>query len=270
MHDGQAAVVGSYGDGRCARQARRAWPSRYGPWRRWPGNRLLGQLFLKGGELALGTGDAQLAALHPGNARGIIAAVFKAPQASMTTGTAGRCPAYPIMPHMVTSYAIRDGGKGAFFEGKGTFSWRKKGSLPPSNSPSFQKPLICCFAPQGNPAYRTHRARKKQGEMPQGTTILSVKPRPGKYPPKRRPGGRIPAPASTKKRKRGPPGMAADNACSAFLFPQAKKGKPSASAYGPVTSGHARQCHTIKRDCLCRQPLMNVFWGGWGGNPFCR
>ncbi len=154
--------------------------------------------------------------------------------------------------------------RGAFFEGgREPFPGGKKVPFPPQTPPILPKTAHMLFCPTGQslPTGRT-APEKKQGEMPQGTTILSVKPRPGKYPPKGEAGGRIPAPASTKKESVVHPAWPPGNACSAFLFPQAKKGKPSASAYGPVTSGHARQCHTIKK----RLPLQaasdeRFFWG---------
>ena len=73
--------------------------------------------------------------------------------------------------------------RGAFLRGEGNlFLAEKRFPSPLKLPPSFQKPLICCFAPQGNPCSGTYSAPKNQGKMPQGTTILSVKPRPGKCP----------------------------------------------------------------------------------------
>ena len=139
--------------------------------------------------------------------------------------------------------------RGAFFEGgREPFPGGKKVPFPPQTPPILPKTAHMLFCPTGQslPTGRT-APEKKQGEMPQGTTILSVKPRPGKYPSKGEAGrDGDPPPASTKKESVVHPAWPPGNACSAFLFPQAKKGKPSASAYGPVTSGHARQCHTIR------------------------
>ena len=145
--------------------------------------------------------------------------------------------------------------RGAFLRGEGNlFLAEKRFPSPLKLPPSFQKPLIYCFAPQGNPCSGTYGARKNQGKMPQGTAILSVKSRPGKCPSGGDAGRAETRPLHPRKKRTFPSIWPPGDIWSAFLFPQAKS-KPSASSYGPVTSGHARQCHTIKK----RLPLRAAF-----------
>ena len=211
MHDGQAAVVGSMGMGIALGGHAVRGPAGMAHGAGGHGNRLLDQLFLKGGKLALGTGDAQLAALHAGNARGIIAAVFKTPQAFDDHRHRRTVPG--ISDNATHGDLLCDKGwrRGELFlRGEGNlFLAEKRFPSPLKLPPSFQKPLICCFAPQGNPCSGTYGARKNQGKMPQGTAILSVKSRPGKCPSGGDAGRAETRPCIHEKRKRGPPGMAA-------------------------------------------------------------
>lgn len=66
--------------------------------------------------------------------------------------------------------------RGAFFEGgREPFPGGKKVPFPPQSPPSFQKPLICCFAPQGNPCSGTYSARKKSGKNAAGNDYFVSK-----------------------------------------------------------------------------------------------
>ena len=159
--------------------------------------------------------------------------------------------------------------RGAFFEGGGgPFPGGKK--VPRNLPPSFQKPLICCFAPQGNPRLRDAQRPQKSGKNAAGNGYFVSKVPARQVPLRkgRREGGDPPL-ASPKKESVFacfimPPG----NACSDSLLLK-DKSQPSAGGFLPMSSGHARQQQ--KRGCPCGQPLMNGFWGrrgSGGGNPF--
>lgn len=131
--------------------------------------------------------------------------------------------------------------------------------------PSFQKPLICCFAPQGNPCSGTYSAPKNQGKMPQGTTILSVKPRPGKCPSEGEAGKTDIRPCIREKRRPVSPTHHDRPACGACpdLPPPHDKGRPSASSLMPSGLRPA----TIKKRPPLRAASDERVWEKAGGPP---
>ena len=126
--------------------------------------------------------------------------------------------------------------RGDFFEGgREPFPGGKKVPFPLKLPPSFQKPLICCFAPQGNPYSGTYSARKKSGKNAAGNDYF-VSKAPARQVSVRR-GGREDGypPLHPRKERACFPAHHDRPACGACpdLPPPHDKGRPSASSLLP-------------------------------------
>ena len=159
--------------------------------------------------------------------------------------------------------------RGAFFEGgREPFPGGKKVPFPPQTPPILPKTAHMLFCPTGQSLLRDVRRPKKSGKNAAGNGYFVSKVSARQVSTK--PGGRIPAPASTKKGGTFSLLIIVVRRVTPVLIPCPHKTKADRPQ---VVQSHAfgSTPGNKKRGCLSGQPLMSGFWGrrgSGGGNPF--